>query len=135
MLRSLVGDLRSGSRDEEFLVSIVDEAHALINPEHVEGRGQHGFAVAFRPQAYHAMRCSRITVFLLDVEQGFRDQENTSIDDLRTWAKELGVEHFDTISLEGCQSVATALRNMSTRSRPCSVAKKLPLQKDMSGGL
>ena len=103
MLRSLIGELRSGSRDEEFLVSIVDEAHALINPEHVEGRGQHGFAVAFGPQAYHAMRCSRITVFLLDVEQGFRDQENTSIDDLKSWADELGVEQFDAVSLEGCQ--------------------------------
>lgn len=103
MLRSLIGELRSGSRDEEFLVSIVDEAHALINPEHVEGRGQHGFAVAFGPQAYHAMRCSRITVFLLDVNQGFRDQENTSISDLKRWASELGVERFDTISLEGCQ--------------------------------
>jgi len=103
MLRSLIGDLRSGSRDEEFLVSIVDEAHALINPEHVEGRGQHGFAVAFGPQAYHAMRCSRITVFLLDVNQGFRDQENTTISDLKRWASELGVENFDTISLEGCQ--------------------------------
>lgn len=103
MLRSLTGEFRSGSRDEEFLVSIVDEAHALINPEHVEGRGQHGFAVAFGPQAYHAMRCSRITVFLLDGEQGFRDQENTSISDLKRWANELGVEHFDAISLEGCQ--------------------------------
>lgn len=103
MLRSFTGQFRSGSRDEEFLVSIVDEAHALINPEHVEGRGQYGFAVAFGPQAYHAMRCSRVTIFLLDVEQGFRDQENTTIEDLKRWATELGVEHFDTVSLEGCQ--------------------------------
>ena len=103
MLRSFLPDFRSGSRDEEFLVSIIDEAHALINPEHSEGRGQHGFAVAFGPQAYHAMRCSRVCVFLLDGQQGFRDQENTSVEDIKRWASELGVECFDTISLEGCQ--------------------------------
>ena len=33
MLRSLKPDFRSGSRDDEYLVSIVDEAHALINPD------------------------------------------------------------------------------------------------------
>lgn len=103
MLRSFIPEFRSGSRDDEFLVSIVDEAHALVNPEHVEGRGQHGFAVAFGPQAYHTIRCSTVTVFLLDAQQGFRDQENTTFDDLQRWASELGVEHFDTISLDGCQ--------------------------------
>jgi hypothetical protein len=51
MLRSLAPNFRSGSQDNEFLVSIVDEAHALINPEHVEGVGQFGFATAFGPQA------------------------------------------------------------------------------------
>ena len=30
--RSLVAEFRSGTRDEEFLVTLVDEAHALINP-------------------------------------------------------------------------------------------------------
>lgn len=103
ILRSFLPDFRSGARDEEFMVSIVDEAHALINPEHVEGRGQFGFAAAFGPQAYHAMRCSTITVFLMDAQQGFRERENTTIDDIQRWAAELGAEHFDTISLEGCQ--------------------------------
>jgi hypothetical protein len=103
MLRSFLPDFRSGARDEEFLVSIVDEAHALINPEHVEGRGQFGFASAFGPQAYHAMRCSTVTVFLMDAQQGFRERENTTTKDIQRWSEELGAEHFDTISLEGCQ--------------------------------
>jgi hypothetical protein len=103
MLRSLAPDFRSGSRDDEFLVSIVDEAHALINPEYVEGVGQFGFATAFGPQAYHIMRSSVISVFLMDVRQGFRDQENTTIADLKRWAGELGVEIFEEVNLAGNQ--------------------------------
>jgi hypothetical protein len=44
-----------------------------------------------------------ITVFLMDAQQGFRERENTTIEDIRRWASELGAEHFDTISLDGCQ--------------------------------
>ena len=103
MLRSLAPTFRSGSQDNEFLVSIVDEAHALINPEHVEGRGQFGFTTAFGPQAYHIMRASTVSVFLLDSQQGFRDQENTNVSDIMKWAGELGVEVFEEISLAGSQ--------------------------------
>jgi hypothetical protein len=103
MLRSLEPNFRSGSKDEEFLISIVDEAHALINPEHVEGVGQFGFATAFGPQAYHIMRSSVISVFLMDVRQGFRDRENTAVADIKKWAGELGVETFETVSLAGNQ--------------------------------
>lgn len=103
MLNSLLGEFRSGSRDNEYLVSIVDEAHALINPEHVDGRGQFGFATAFGPQAYHIMRASTITVFLLDEQQGFRDRENTTIDEIRLWAQELGVKSIEEIDLSGSQ--------------------------------
>lgn len=105
MLRSLKPDFRSGSRDDEYLVSIVDEAHALINPEHVNGRGQFGFSGAFGPQAYHIMRASIVTVFLLDTRQGFRDRENTTIDDIRQWATLLGItdDGFQTVSLDDSQ--------------------------------
>ncbi len=103
MLRSLAPNFRTGSRDNEFLVSIVDEAHALINPEHIEGRGQFGFTTAFGPQAYHIMRASTVSVFLLDSQQGFRDQENTTVRDFKKWAEELGVEVFEEISLAGSQ--------------------------------
>jgi hypothetical protein len=103
MARSLVGEFRSGARDDEFLVTLVDEAHALINPEHRDGRGQFGFVGAIGPQAYQIMRASQVTVFLLDPRQGFRQQENTSTDDIIRWAKELGAGEPEIVSLEDCQ--------------------------------
>jgi DUF2075 family protein len=94
---------QDGANDEQYLVSVVDEAHALVNPEHVEGRGQFGFAPTLGPLAFHIIRASTVSIFLLDSEQGFRDRENTSVDDLRRWAHELGAEVTDHISLEGAQ--------------------------------
>ena len=81
----------------------MDEAHALINPEHTDGRGQHGFTVALGPQAYQIMRASNVTVFLLDPRQGFRQQENTTLNDIKRWAQELGAEEPEIVSLEDCQ--------------------------------
>jgi hypothetical protein len=103
MLRSLQPEFRSGARDDEFLVSIVDEAHALINPEHPDGRGPFGFELKLGPQAYQIIRSSVVTVFLLDSQQAFRDRENTSVSDIKQWAGELGVEVFEEISLAGGQ--------------------------------
>lgn len=40
LLRSLGVPFQEGATDNQYLVSIIDEAHALINPEHPEGRGQ-----------------------------------------------------------------------------------------------
>lgn len=94
---------RDGAGDNANLVSIVDEAHALINPEHVEGRGQYGFVVTLGPQAYHIIRSSMLSVFLLDPLQGFRQRENTSIQDIRQWSKELGAGEPVEVSLEGMQ--------------------------------
>jgi DUF2075 family protein len=94
---------RDGTADNTNLVSIVDEAHALINPEHTAGRGQFGFVGSLGPQAYHIIRTSMLSVFLLDPLQGFRERENTSIDDIRTWSKELGAEASIEISLEDMQ--------------------------------
>lgn len=94
---------RGGSEDNANLVSIVDEAHALINPEHKEGRGQFGFVVSAGPQAYHVIRSSLLSVFLLDPLQGFRQRENTTLEDLRQWSKELGAGDPIEVSLEGMQ--------------------------------
>ena len=103
MLRSIDPNFRSGAQDGEFLISIVDEAHSLINPEHIEGRGQFGFTTALGPQAYHIIRCSLVTLFLLDSQQGFRDRENTTYKDIKRWSDELGVEVYDEISIAGSQ--------------------------------
>ena len=94
---------QEGARNDQYLVSIVDEAHALINPEHPEGRGQFGFPPTLGPLAWHIIRCSRVSVFFLDQAQGFRDRENTSIEDIESWARELGAAPADRISLEDAQ--------------------------------
>lgn len=103
LLRNLGVPFQEGARDDQYLVSIIDEAHALINPERPEGRGQFGFPPTLGPLAWHIIRASKISIFLVDPEQGFRDRENTSIDDIRVWANELGAELGDQISLEGAQ--------------------------------
>lgn len=101
LLRSL-GHV-SRCADNEMLVSIVDEAHALINPEHKSGRGQFGFDPKLGPQAYHIIRGSLVSIFLLDPEQGFRTRENTSIFDMTLWAHSLGAYVPNTIRLDSSQ--------------------------------
>lgn len=102
-LRAVGYTFRENTEDNANLVSIIDEAHALINPEHVEGRGQFGFVVSLGPQAYHIIRSSLLSVFLLDPLQGYRERENTSIDDIRDWSRELGAGDPIEVSLEGLQ--------------------------------
>jgi uncharacterized protein len=103
LLQQLGEQFREGARDDQNLVSIVDEAHALINPEHVTGRGQFGFATTLGPQAYHIIRTSVLSVFLLDPAQGFRQRENTSIDDIRRWAIDAGAADPEMVSLDEAQ--------------------------------
>jgi DUF2075 family protein len=102
-LRNMGEPFKIGARDDEALVSIVDEAHALINPEHVAGRGQFGFAPSLGPQAYHIIRSSLLTVFFLDPRQGFRLRENTSLEDIKQWSRECGAGEPELISLYGMQ--------------------------------
>ena len=85
------------------LVSIVDEAHALINPESPKARTPAGWPVAFGPQAWHIIRASRVSIFLMDSSQGFRDRETTSRADIERWAAEFGAEVAPAVSLAGLQ--------------------------------
>lgn len=94
---------RHRAPDDHFLVSIVDEAHALINPEHPDARGQFGFAVNLGPQAYHIIRSSTVSLFFLDPHQSFRERESTSVADIIAWAAELGADCIGPISLAGTQ--------------------------------
>ena len=103
LLQSLGEKCRDGAQDNQNLVTIVDEAHALINPENPGGGGQFGFATSLGPQGYHIIRSSLLTVFLLDPLQGFRERENTSISEIRAWSRELGAGEPEEISLEGTQ--------------------------------
>ena len=95
--------LRARLEDDAYLVSIVDEAHALINPEHSDARGQFGFPVQFGPLGYHIIRGSVVSVFLLDGKQSFRERETTTAAEITQWATELGAEVLPTVSLEGAQ--------------------------------
>lgn len=89
--------------DDHFLVSVVDEAHALINPEHNDARGQFGFAVNVGPQAYHIIRSSVVSIFFLDPQQNFRERESTLVADLKKWSAELGAKFIGPISLADAQ--------------------------------
>lgn len=89
--------------DDHFEVSIVDEAHALINPEEPRAVTISGWPNAYGPQAYHIIRASRVAVFLLDPEQRFRERESTSRADIERWAKELGAGEVGYVSLKGAQ--------------------------------
>lgn len=102
-LRGLGERFQDGANDCQNLVTIVDEAHALINPERSEGRGQFGFQPTLGPQAFHILRCSVLTFLFLDPEQGFRDRENTRLDELRGWADELGIRNVVELDLSGVQ--------------------------------
>jgi hypothetical protein len=93
---------RPGAEDSSCLISLVDEAHALINPERAHGVGQYGFVTGLGPQAYHIIRCSRLAVFFLDPDQSFRARENTDIQDIKNWAVELGAT-IECVSLHGVQ--------------------------------
>lgn len=93
---------RVGAEDDCCLVSIVDEAHALIDPGEEFGIGQFGFVPGFGPQAYHVIRCSQVTVLFMDSEQSFRARENTKREQLAAWAAEFGAT-FEVVSLAGAQ--------------------------------
>ncbi|MFZ3376181.1 MAG: DNA/RNA helicase domain-containing protein, partial [Chthoniobacterales bacterium] len=103
LLRNLGTGFHDGSRDQQNLITVVDEAHSLINPEHTAGRGQFGFTTTLGPQAYHIIRASQLTIFLLDPEQGFRERENTTLEDVIKWSRELDAGEPEMISLEGAQ--------------------------------
>ena len=91
-------------RDNLHLVSIVDEAHALINPT-AKGFSTNklgGWCLQMGPQAYHIIRESRISVFFLDGQQSFRDSETTTMEDLKDLAAKLGAK-ITEVSLAGMQ--------------------------------
>jgi len=93
------------TKDNLFDVSIVDEAHALIDPS-VPDRGgikNAGWSMAAGPQGYHIIRASKFSIFLLDAEQSYRDNETTTNNNLVKWAEKLGVEQILRISLGNSQ--------------------------------
>ena len=96
--------LAQGYKDNLHFVSIVDEAHALINPlrPSFSTNKMSGWCLQMGPQAYHIIRESQVSVFFMDGEQSFRDNETTTIDDIESIAKKLGAR-VEKIELSGLQ--------------------------------
>jgi DUF2075 family protein len=88
--------------DNMNFLSVVDEAHALINPEGHNIGFSAGWCLQAGPQAWHIIRCSEVAVFLLDSQQSYRDNETTTPDDLRAFARELGAQVHE-VDLSGAQ--------------------------------
>jgi len=90
--------------DNLHFMSIVDEAHALINPlaSGFSVNNMGGWCMQMGPQVYHIIRESRVSVFFMDGEQSYRDNESTQYQDIVRWAQKLGAD-VTTISLAGMQ--------------------------------
>jgi hypothetical protein len=91
-------------KDNAFAISIVDEAHGLIDPtvEDRKGMAASGWMLHAGPQAWHVIRASKVAIFLLDPAQSYRDNETTTIARIKEFAEEFGAS-FTEISLEGSQ--------------------------------
>ena len=90
--------------ENHYFISVVDEAHALLNPISpvFSGNKFGGWCLQMGPQAYHVIRQSQVSVFLMDGRQSFRNWESTSIEDIKTFAKKMDAE-VEEISLDGLQ--------------------------------
>ena len=87
----LENDFVKGYVENNNFLSIVDEAHAMVNPERTVGMAM-GWPIWAGPMAYHIIYCSQISVFFMDDKQGFRDRESTSVADIKRFSEMLGIE-------------------------------------------
>jgi len=90
--------------DDSFAISIVDEAHALIDPTVPGKRGisASGWLLHAGPQAWHVIRASKVSIFLMDPDQSYRDNETTTLARIRAFANEFDAAVTE-VSLEGAQ--------------------------------
>lgn len=92
-------------RNDSLSVAIVDEAHALIDPAVAGARGipPSGWVIHAGPQAWHVMRASRVSIFLMDPRQSYRDNELTTPASIHALAAQHGVSNVEEISLGEAQ--------------------------------
>ena len=88
--------------DNNHFVAIVDEAHALINPEGHKISFASGWTLQAGPQAYHIVRASTISIFFLDEKQSYRDNETTTVKNIKDFASRLDAD-IQEIDLSGIQ--------------------------------
>lgn len=93
-----------GYKDNLHFLSIVDEAHALINPlsEDFNTNKMSGWCLQMGPQAYHIIRQSQVSVFFMDGEQSFRDNETTKLSDIENIASKFETK-LEVIDLSDLQ--------------------------------
>lgn len=93
-----------GYIDNLHFLSIVDEAHALVNPlaPGFKTQNRSYWADMRGPQVYHIIRLSQVSVFFTDSKQSFRDNETTSIQDIKDYADELNAKVVE-VSLDGME--------------------------------
>ncbi len=103
-IKIFLSENRIKCKDDLYFISIVDEAHALIDPTKRNARGiaAAGWTLHAGPQGWHIIRSSKITIFLLDSHQSFRDNETTTIKDIYLYADELKAD-IEHINLSGAQ--------------------------------
>jgi hypothetical protein len=93
--------------DNALWVSIVDEAHALIDPtvKSKMGAPVYGWSMVAGPQAYHVIRASTVSIFLMDSDQSYRDTETTTKQSILELAAQEGIseENIVVISLRDTQ--------------------------------
>jgi hypothetical protein len=96
---------RSRMPDLHFATTIVDEAHALIDPTTpgAEGVPPSGWCMHAGPQAWHIIRGSRISIFLTDSEQSYRDNETSTPQQIEGNANSFPGVTVVKLSLHGAQ--------------------------------
>lgn len=72
-------DMTRNYKDNLHFLSVVDEAHALINPvaDGFSSNKTAGWCFQMGPQVYHIIRESQVSIFFTDGKQSFRDNEST----------------------------------------------------------
>lgn len=93
------------SPDLHFAATIVDEAHALIDPTAPNSQGipPSGWSVHAGPQAWHIIRSSKVSMFLMDAEQSYRDNETTTPAAIESFARDFEDTQIVKLSLAGAQ--------------------------------
>ena len=96
---------KNKSLDDAYDVSVVDEAHALIDPTAPNAAGVYpsGWIMQAGPQAWHIIRSSRVSIFLMDSAQSYRENETTTAERITEWAIEQGATTVERISLAAAQ--------------------------------
>lgn len=94
-------------REDQYTLTIADEAHSLPktydeeNKREIAFTRKPGWPEGIGPEAFYIMHTSRITVFLMEDEQGFQDYEATTIADIKKWAHEdLGIPEGNIVEFE-----------------------------------